>query len=40
MKKAYSVAKETVARFARWFVASVVATIVFLPVIASLSISE
>jgi hypothetical protein len=40
MKKAYSVAKETISRFARWFVASIVAAIAFLPVIASLSISE
>jgi len=40
MKKAYSVAKETIARFARWFVASIVATVVLLPVIASVSLSE
>jgi hypothetical protein len=40
MKKAYSVAKETIARFARWFVASIVAAIVLLPVIASVSLSE
>jgi hypothetical protein len=40
MKRTYSVAKESIARFARWFIASILATIVFLPVIASLSISE
>jgi hypothetical protein len=40
MKQAYSVAKETFARFTRWFVASFVAIITFLPVIASLNISE
>ena len=40
MKRAYSAVKETIARFVRWFIASIVASIVLLPIIASLSISE
>jgi len=40
MKRAYSAVKETIARYVRWFIASIATFIVLLPVIATLSLSE